>query len=109
MDWNKTRGKFRTNQIEQDIIRTCGYIKDDQYIASIYGVKVHKVRRLREKVPQSKRAENRDFCQKAEPIDFNDSERANQQMMEQGSYMLLNSLMQFFKERERSMRHASKP
>lgn len=97
------------HQSEQDIVRTCGYIKDDRYIASVYGVSVHKVRRLREKVPQNKRAENRAFRQQAEPVDFKNSERANQMMMEQGYQRLLESLMQFFKQRERNMRHASKP
>lgn len=95
-------------QVESDIVRTCGYIKDDQYIASVYGVSVHKVHRLREKVPQNKRAENRAFRQQAEPVDFKNSERANQMMMEQGSQRLLESMMQFFKERERKI-NAAKP
>lgn len=96
-------------QTESDIIRTCSYIKDDSYIASVYGVSVHRVRRLREKVHHSKRSENRTFRQTAEPVDFKNSERFHQQMMEQGSEMLLNSLMNFFKERERNLRNASKP
>ena len=96
-------------QTESDIIRTCSYIKDDSYIASAYGVSIHRVRRLREKVHHSKRLENRAFREPAEPVDFKNSERANQQMMEQGSEMLLNSLIQFFDERERNLRNASKP
>ena len=95
-------------QTESDIIRTCSYIKDDRYIASVYGVSVHRVRRLRERVHHSKRSENRAFRETAEPVDFKNSERFHQQMMEQGSEMLLNSLMNFFKERERKMRNASK-
>ena len=97
------------SQAESDIIRTCSYIKDDRYIASIYGISIHKVRRLREKVRHSKRSENRAFRETAEPVDFKNSERFHQQMMEQGSEMLLNSLMNFFKERERNLRNASKP
>ena len=95
-------------QTESDIIRTCSYIKDDRYIASIYGVSIHKVRHLREKVHHSKRSENRAFKETAEPVDFKNSDRCHQKMMEQGSEMLLNSLMNFFKERERKMRNASK-
>lgn len=94
---------------ERDIIRTCGYIKDDKYIASVYGVSVHKVRRLREKVPQNKRAENRAFRQQAEPVNIKDCDRTHRSMMEHGSTAMLNSLMRFFAERERNLRHASKP
>lgn len=94
-------------QTESDIIRTCSYIQDDSYIASVYGVSIDRVRRLREKVHHSKRSENRAFREPAEPVDFKNSERAYHQMMEQGSEMLLNSLMQFFYERERTMHNAS--
>lgn len=96
-------------QTESDIIRTCSYIKDDSYIASIYGVSIHKVRRLREKVHHSKRSENRAFKETAEPVDFKNSERCHQQMMEDGSMRLLDALLKFFKERERNLRNASKP
>jgi hypothetical protein len=44
----------------------------------------------------------------AVPVDFKNSERANQMMMEQGSQRLLESMMQFFKERERKI-NAAKP
>lgn len=97
------------SQAESDIIRTCSYIKDDRYIASIYGISIHKVRRLREKVRHSKRSENRAFKEAAEPVDFKNSERCHQQMMEEGSKRLLNNLICFFKERERNLRNASKP
>ena len=96
-------------QTESDIIRTCGYIKDDKYIASIYGVSVNKVREMREKVHHSKRSENRAFREISEPVDSKNNERCYQRMMAEGSKRLLDSLMCFFNERERNLRNASKP
>lgn len=95
-------------QTEQDIIRTCGYIKDDQYIASVYGVSVWRVKRLREKVPQNKRAENRAYHHQGEPVDYKNSERAYHQMMEIGSRSLLEKLLKFFDERRKRMNDATK-
>ena len=97
-----------SHQNEQDVIRTCGYIKDDQYIASVYGISIQKVRRLREKVPKKKLREVIAFQQNAEPINLKESDRWNQNMMEQGSQKLLDALIEFFKERERKLRHAPK-
>ena len=38
-----------TCQSDQDIIRTIGYITDDKFIASYYGVDVRRVTALRDK------------------------------------------------------------
>lgn len=99
------------SQNEADIIRTCGYIKDDQYIASVFGVSISKVRRLREKVPKQKRVQRkimRHLLEASEPVDFKNNERIHVRMMQEGSKRLLDSLMNFFKERERKMRNAAK-
>lgn len=93
--------------VESDIVRTCGYIKDDKYIASVFGVPLSQVRRLRQKVPKYKRFQNKMIAD-TEPMDLRNSQLAYEQMMEMGSQQLLNSLVSFFNERERKMRYASK-
>lgn len=95
-------------QTEQDIIRTCGYITDDSYIASIFGVSIHKVKRLREKRPKSTRIENRSYKNTGSHINSNDSEINHVKMMELGSKNLLNAIMTLLYEREKRIRNAAK-
>lgn len=97
-------------QNEYEIVRACGYIKDDKYLAWYYGLPVHKIEKIRAKALARKgnRTENRAFKEVSEASDFN-RERYHKKMMEQGSKRLLESLLVFFSEREKSLRHAPKP
>lgn len=94
----------RFSQNESDIIRTCGYISDDKYIASVFGVSIYKVQRLRQKVKVKKNNTG-----ESSPSSYTKlSDQEHRTMMERGSYRLLKSLIQFFNEREERISKGSK-
>ena len=98
-------------QNEYEMIRACGYIKDDKYLSSYYGVPLQKIERMREKANarNKNRFENRAYKETGEVIDFRGYDAKNASMMAKGSRMLLESLVTFFNDRERKLRHAAKP
>lgn len=88
---------------DYEIMRACGYIKDDRYLASIFGVTIHRVRRMREKYMEEEehagramRAYNR--LSYTDPSVSYDKYVAD---MEAGSYKLLSAIHRLLVERER--------
>ena len=91
-----------TCQSDQDIIRTIGYITDDKFIASYYGVDVRRVTALRDKVDNHKEkvAKAIYVSQKSAPTGMNsDSERKWNADARKGSADLLAALNKFFEKR----------
>lgn len=91
-----------TCQSDQDIIRTIGYITDDKFIASYYGVDVRRVTALRDKVDNHKEkvAKAIYVSQKSAPTGMNsDSERKWNANAKEGSAALRDALLKFFEKR----------
>jgi len=104
----KSRGKT-----DQDIIRAIGYITDDKYIATYFGVDVRRVNRLRkevstrkaqlEAVQSAKQPENGRPLASSSGLN-SDSERKWNANAKEGSAQLLKALLKFFANRERRLR-----
>lgn len=104
----KSRGKA-----DQDIIRAIGYITDDKYIATYFGVDVRRVNRLRkevstrkakvETVRQVKLSENAKPTSQYSGMN-SDSERKWNANAKEGSAQLLKALLKFFANRERRLK-----
>ena len=104
--------KYRgTSGTDQEIINTIGYITDDRYIASYYGVDVRRVNQLRSKVekPKEDKAEavlpEVEHATTAKPKKSSaglnsDSERKWNKNAKEGSAQLLKALLKFFANRE---------
>ena len=86
---------------EREIMRVCGYIKDDRYIADYYGIPVSRVRFLRARVERPRRQEDRAFSNHGEPIDVRRAEDEHTSHMERGSQKLLQAIMNLLQEREK--------
>jgi hypothetical protein len=96
-----TRIKGR-GQTDQDIIRAIGYITDDKYIASYFGVDVRRVNQLRKDVRNHKTKEAKAIyiSQKSAPTGMNsDSERRWNANAREGSAALRDALFKFFEKR----------
>ena len=95
----KIKGRGQT---DQDIIRAIGYITDDKYIASYFGVDVKRVNQLRKEVGTHKArvAQAIFVSQKSAPTGMNsDSERRWNANAKEGSAELLVALNKFFEKR----------
>jgi hypothetical protein len=95
----KIKGRGQT---DQDIIRAIGYITDDKYIASYFGVDVKRVNQLRKEVGTHKArvAQAIFVSQKSAPTGMNsDSERKWNKNAREGSAQLLAALNKFFEKR----------
>jgi hypothetical protein len=95
----KIKGRGQT---DQDIIRAIGYITDDKYIASYFGVDVKRVIQLRKDVGnhKAKVAQAIYTSQKTAPTGMNsDSERKWNADAREGSAALLEALNKFFEKR----------
>jgi hypothetical protein len=95
----KIKGRGQT---DQDIIRAIGYITDDKYIASYFGVDVKRVIQLRKDVGnhKAKVAQAIYTSQKTAPTGMNsDSERKWNADAREGSAQLLAALNKFFEKR----------
>jgi hypothetical protein len=95
----KIKGRGQT---DQDIIRAIGYITDDKYIASYFGVDVKRVNQLRKEVGTHKArvAQAIFVSQKSAPTGMNsDSERRWNANAKEGSAELLAALNKFFEKR----------
>lgn len=95
----KIKGRGQT---DQDIIRTIGYITDDKFIASYYGVDVRRVNQLRKDVGNHKAKEAKAIylSQKSAPTGMSsDSERRWNANAKEGSKALLEALNKFFEKR----------
>jgi hypothetical protein len=91
-----------TSGTDQEIIRTIGYITDDKFIASYYGVDVRRVTALRGKVDNHKEkvAKAIYLSQKTAPTGMNsDSERKWNANAKEGSAALRDALLKFFEKR----------
>lgn len=91
-----------TSGTDQEIIRTIGYITDDKFIASYYGVDVRRVTTLRGKVDNHKEkvAKAIYLSQKTAPTGMNsDSERKWNANAKEGSAALRDALLKFFEKR----------
>lgn len=91
-----------TCQSDQDIIRTIGYITDNKFIASYYGVDVRRVAALRDRVDNHKEkvAKAIYLSQKSAPTGMSsDSERKWNADAREGSAALLAALNKFFEKR----------
>jgi hypothetical protein len=101
----KIKGKGQT---DQDIIRAIGYITDDKYIASYFGVDVKRVNYLRAQVSRSKPniavVQQEKLSENAKPTSYSsgmnsDSERKWNANAKIGSAALLEALLKFFEKR----------
>jgi len=95
----KIKGRGQT---DQDIIRTIGYITDDKFIASYYGVDVRRIVQLRKDVGnhKAKVAQAIYVSQKTAPSGINsDSERKWNANAKEGSTALRDALFKFFEKR----------
>lgn len=72
---------------DREIARATTYIKDDQYLASIYGTKVYRVKRLREKA--AKPVVEKDDG----PLIGMTGHQLHQEQMEKGSARLLKHIL----------------
>lgn len=91
-----------TSGTDQEIIRTIGYITDDKFIASYYGVDVRRVIALRDKVDNHKEkvAKAIYVSEKTAPSGMNsDSERRWNANAREGSSALRDALFKFFEKR----------
>ena len=87
---------------DQDIIRTIGYITDDKFIASYYGVNVRRVIDLRKKTDNHKEKVEKAIyiSQKSAPTGMSsDSERRWSADAKEGSKALRDALFKFFEKR----------
>ena len=101
----KIKGKGQT---DQDIIRAIGYITDDKYIASYYGVDVRRVNQLRAQVskssPKIEAVQQDKLSENAKPTSYSsgmnsDTERKWNANAKQGSAALRDALFKFFEKR----------
>lgn len=86
---------------DSEIGRTSRYMKDDKYIASIYGVSVERVKRARAKEIERNKHKDKPFDGKIhiEPLSFTkDEEHAKR--MERGSTMLRDAVLTLILTRE---------
>ena len=89
---------------DQEIIRTIGYITDDKFIASYYGVDVKRVNALRKQVEEhkAKAVPTTRVSQTPAPSGMNsDSERRWNANAKAGSSALRDALLDFFEKRQR--------
>lgn len=98
---------------DMEIIRTIGYITDDNYIASYHGVDVRRVKSLRKQIGERKTrvSEATYASNKASPIGIrSDCENKWNAGAKQGSTELLAALHRFFEKRllEKAMQEQSK-
>ena len=103
----KIKGMGRS---DQDIVRTIGYITDNRYIASYYGVDVKRVIHLRDKIekgieikPEAPQPEV-EHATTAKPRSYStglnsDSERKWNASAKKGSAALLKALLKFYEKR----------
>ena len=96
-------------QNEYEMIRACGYIKDNKYLASYYGVPLHKIEKMREKADakNKSRFENRAYNKTGETIDMRAYDADNASMMARGSRKLLEEIHIYLMHREKQ--NAPKP
>ena len=101
----KIKGRGQT---DQDIIRAIGYITDDKYIASYYGVDVRRVHQLRAQVTKNKAKvepmQQVKLSENAKPTPYSsgmnsDSERKWNANAKAGSAALRDALFKFFEKR----------
>jgi hypothetical protein len=85
---------------DTEIAKVTGYIKDDNYIASLYGVSVHRVRRLRHKRAQEV-VNSMDRRNLANHLPYSSSERDDMHItdMQRGSNRLREKLLAYLHER----------
>jgi hypothetical protein len=87
-------------QTDQDIIRACGYITDNKFIASYFGVEVKRVAQLRVEVDKHKTKQTPTETPKVSSVHWNnDAERKAIKDAKQGSAALLKALEKFFEKR----------
>jgi hypothetical protein len=93
-------------QTDQDIIRACGYITDDKFIASYFGVDIKRVSNLRVEVNKAKAKTKQATVKppKVSSINWNsDAERKAIRDAKEGSAALLKALEKFFINRRYRM------
>ena len=102
---------------DQNIIQTIGYITDNRYIASYYGIDVQRVIELRKKIgnvkPEVKQPEV-EHATTAKPKSYStglnsDCERKWNKKAKKGSAALLKALLKFFANREQRIRRGEAP
>lgn len=87
-----------------ELERTISYIKDDKYIASLYGCSIHRIRRLRQKLNQQEDKRAEAAAQKDNTVYFwAEGDARYRADMQRGSNLLYKSLITFFREREKMM------
>jgi hypothetical protein len=97
-------------QTDQDIIKTIGYITDNRYIASYYGVDVKRVIHLRDKIKKGTESKPKapqpevEHATTAKPRSYStglnsDSERKWNASAKRGSAALLKALLKFYEKR----------
>lgn len=85
---------------DEEIIRAIRYIKDDRYIASIFGVNVKRIKSLREKESMA----NKDRKQPVQRgifthVKSKDGATEHEKAMEKGSSMLRDAVIEFLMNR----------
>ena len=106
-------------QSDQEIIKTIGYITDNRYIASYYGVDVRRVIDLRNKIKKPKEEiipepPEAEHATTAKPRSYSvglnsDSERKWNASAKKGSAALLKALLKFYENREQRIRRGEAP
>ena len=86
---------------DSEIRRVCKYISDDKYIASLFGVTVWRVARVRKQLDKLKPeySEGRNLVDLT-PFSSGDNEMVHRKKMEEGSNRLREALMSFLYERQ---------
>lgn len=86
---------------DEDILRACGYISDDTYLASIFGVKrsyiVHMRKRLKNEAEEREKRAKR--AKRNPPISTDNYERTARTSAAAGSAALLKAIQKFHPER----------
>lgn len=94
---------FWKHVTDEELARSCGYIKDDRYLASLYGVPVDYVRRMRKKVEVKEAAATRrlNSAENKKPAVYSSDnyERSSREAAVQGSADLLRAIARHHPER----------
>lgn len=86
---------------DKEISNTTSYIKDDSYVASVYGVTRYRVARLRKEREEAKAAAKAaKAADNSRSNGWTDSETAHRKKMQEGSAQLLEALLNYLHERD---------
>jgi hypothetical protein len=89
---------------DAEIARTTGYIKDDKYIASVYGTNIRRVKRLREqRIEQDSKSKDNSKPVDRLPYSASVNDEMHETSMERGSSRLRDKLLAYLRDRNRGV------